>query len=65
MAQIDDMVIDTVKTAYEKAMELLKANQDKLHEPATYLYEKETITGEEFMQILNRKNENERRSSSA
>lgn len=59
------MVIDTVKTAYEKAMELLKANQDKLHEPARYLYEKETITGEEFMQILNRKNENERRSSSA
>lgn len=46
-------------------MELLKANQDKLHEPAKYLYEKETITGEEFMQILNRKNENERRSSSA
>ncbi len=65
MAQIDDMVIDTVKTAYEKAMELLKANQDKLHEPAKYLCEKETITGEEFMQILNRKNENERRSSSA
>lgn len=46
-------------------MELLKANQDKLHEPAKYLCEKETITGEEFMQILNRKNENERRSSSA
>ena len=65
MAQIDDMVIDTVKTAYEKAMELLKANQDKLHELAKYLCEKETITGEEFMQILNRKNENERRSSSA
>lgn len=36
-------------------MELLKANQDKLHELARYLYEKETITGEEFMQILNRK----------
>ncbi len=59
------MIIDTVKTAYEKAMELLKANQDKLHELAKDLYEKETITGEEFMQILNRKNENERRSSSA
>ena len=57
-AQIDDMVIDTVKTAYGKAMELLKANQDKLHELAKYLYEKETITGEEFMQILNQKNEN-------
>ncbi len=36
-------------------MELLKANQDKLHELAKYLYEKETITGEEFMQILNQK----------
>lgn len=59
------MIMDTVKTAYEKAMELLKANQDKLHELAKDLYEKETITGEEFMQILNRKNENERRSSSA
>lgn len=54
MAQIDDMVIDTVKTAYEKAKELLKANQDKLHELAKDLCEKETITGEEFMQILNR-----------
>ena len=38
-------------------MELLKANQDKLHELAKYLYEKETITGEEFMQILNQKAE--------
>ena len=50
------MVIDTVKTAYEKAMELLKANQDKLHEPAKYLYEKETITGEEFMRLLDEPN---------
>ena len=56
-AQIDDMVIDTVKVAYEKAMDLLKAHQDKLHELAKYLYEKETITGEEFMQILNQKAE--------
>ena len=44
-------------TIIEKAMELLKANQDKLHELAKYLYEKETITGEEFMQILNQKAE--------
>ena len=56
-AQIDDMVIDTVKVAYEKAMDLLKTHQDKLHELAKYLYEKETITGEEFMQILNQKAE--------
>ena len=56
-AQIDDMVIDTVKVAYEKALDLLKTHQDKLHELAKYLYEKETITGEEFMQILNQKAE--------
>ena len=50
--QIDDMVVDTVKKAYDKAMTLLKENQGKLHELAKYLYEKETITGEEFMNIL-------------
>ncbi|WP_072525689.1 ATP-dependent zinc metalloprotease FtsH [Clostridium sp. Marseille-P3244] len=52
---IDDMVVDTVKQAYDTAMELLKENQGKLHELAKYLYEKETITGEEFMQILSRR----------
>ena len=52
---IDDMVVDTVKEAYDKAMTLLKENQGKLHELAKYLYEKETITGEEFMGILTRK----------
>ena len=52
---IDDMVVETVKEAYDKAMELLKNNQGKLHELAKFLYEKETITGEEFMEILNRK----------
>ena len=49
------MVVDTVKQAYDTAMKLLKENQGKLHELAKYLYEKETITGEEFMQILSRR----------
>ncbi len=52
---IDDMVVDTVKHAYDKAMDLLKENQGKLHELAKYLYDKETITGEEFMKILTQK----------
>ena len=56
-ATIDDMVVDTVKQAYDKAMNLLRENKGKLHELAKYLYEKETITGEEFMQILNKKEE--------
>ncbi len=54
-AEIDDMVVDTVKKSYDKAMQLLKDNIGKLHELAKYLYEKETITGEEFMSILNRR----------
>ena len=52
---IDEMVIQTVKDAYDKAMHLLKENEGKLHELAKYLYEKETITGEEFMEILEKK----------
>lgn len=52
-AEIDDMVISLVKQGYSTAMELLNSHQDKLHELAKYLYEKETITGEEFMEILN------------
>ena len=49
---IDEEVVKLVKTAYEKAREMLKEHQDKLHEIAAYLLEKETITGEEFMDIL-------------
>ena len=49
------MVVDTVKKSYDKAMQLLKDNIGKLHELAKYLYEKETITGEEFMSILSRR----------
>ena len=54
-ATIDDMVVETVREGYDTAMDLLEKNKMKLHVLAKYLYEKETITGEEFMQILNRK----------
>ena len=54
-ADIDQMVVDTVKHGYDTAMDLLEKNQKKLHELAKYLYEKETITGDEFMKILNEK----------
>ena len=54
-ATIDDMVVETVREGYDTAMDLLEKNKMKLHDLAKYLYEKETITGEEFMQILNRK----------
>ena len=50
-ADIDQMVVDTVKHGYDTAMELLEKNQKKLHELAKYLYEKETITGKQFMEI--------------
>lgn len=56
-ADIDEMVIELVKQEYNKAEKLLSDNMDKLHELAKYLYEKETITGEEFMKILNDKTE--------
>ena len=51
---IDDEVISTVKAQYEKAMGILRDHAAKLNELAGYLLEKETITGEEFMEILNR-----------
>lgn len=54
-AHIDDMVVNAVKEAYDKAMNLLRENQGKLHELAKYLYDRETITGDEFMEILNRR----------
>ena len=51
---IDEEVIKTVKEQYGKAMEILKEHAGKLNELSAYLLEKETITGEEFMEILNR-----------
>uniref|UniRef100_UPI003FEFD1C3 ATP-dependent zinc metalloprotease FtsH n=1 Tax=Candidatus Ventrimonas sp. TaxID=3048889 RepID=UPI003FEFD1C3 len=56
---VDEEVIRIVKEQYARAMEILKANAGKLNEIAAYLLEKETITGEEFMEILNRGKEPE------
>ena len=53
-ARIDKKVTQLVDEQYQKAVELLKENEGKLHEIAGYLYEHETITGQEFMDILNR-----------
>lgn len=50
--QIDKKVVELVRKQHEKAIGLLKAHMDKLDALASYLYEKETITGEEFMKIL-------------
>ena len=52
-AIVDEKAKMLLKKEYEKAMDLLKNSKQKLHELAKYLYEKETITGDEFMQILN------------
>ena len=56
-SEIDKKVIQVVGQAYEKAEHLLKENMAKLHELAKFLYEKETINGEEFMEILQREPE--------
>ena len=53
-AKIDQQVVELVKRQHEKANQILSDNREKLDELAEYLYEKETITGEEFMSILNR-----------
>ena len=49
---LDKKVVDLVRTQHEKALKILQDNIGKLHELAKYLYEHETITGEEFMKIL-------------
>ncbi len=54
-AKIDQRVVELVKAQHEKAVNILTENRAKLDELAQYLYEKETITGEEFMHILNAK----------
>ena len=53
--EIDKKVVELVKQQHEKAIGILKANRKKLDELAQYLYEKETITGDEFMKILEKK----------
>lgn len=52
--KIDEMTVALVARQYEKARRLLSDNLEKLHEISSFLYEKETITGEQFMEILNR-----------
>lgn len=52
--KIDEEVLFIIKEAHAKAKKILEENEDKLHELSEYLIEKETITGEEFMEILNR-----------
>lgn len=56
-ARIDKAVSDLIKTQHEKARRILEEHRQKLDELAKYLYEKETITGEQFMEILERKAE--------
>ncbi len=51
--KIDQLVVDLVRRQHEKAVQLLTGDREKLDQLAQYLYEKETITGEEFMKILN------------
>ncbi len=52
-AKVDEEVLALIKAAHEKAINILKDNMDALHQLAQYLLEKETITGDEFMKILN------------
>lgn len=63
-AKIDREVISLVRTCHEQAVEILQNNIDKLHELAAYLLEKETITGEEFMEILKREDVEENKEAS-
>jgi cell division protease FtsH len=55
-ARIDDVVLSIVKNAHEKAKNIIRENETKMHELSEYLLKKETITGEEFMNILDDKN---------
>ena len=52
-AEIDRKVVKLINEQHEKARQILKDNLPRLHKLAQYLYENETITGDEFMQILN------------
>ena len=53
-ARLDAKVVELVKREHRKALDILQKDREKLDELAAYLYEKETITGEEFMEILNK-----------
>ena len=53
LAEVDKLVTELIRAQHDKAMEILKTNRAQLDSLASHLYEKETITGEEFMQLLN------------
>ena len=57
-AKIDSQVVELVKKQHEKARRILQENRKKLDQLSEFLYDKETITGEEFMNILNAPEEN-------
>lgn len=52
--EADEVVLELIKSAHEKAVDILKSNEEALHDIANHLIEKETITGDEFMEIFNR-----------
>lgn len=54
--RVDAIVAKLIEDAHDRALQILKENKFKLHELARYLYKKETITGEEFMNLLTREN---------
>ena len=53
-AAIRQQPVRLIQQAYEEARRILEENKEKLHELAKFLYERETITGEQFMEIVNR-----------
>ena len=56
-SKIDEEVLKIIKSCHQKAIRILEENKAKLHEITKYLYEKETIQGDEFMKLLNRREE--------
>ena len=53
MTKLDNVIVDTLKKSYDNAKNILSENIEALHKLSAYLLEKETITGKEFMSILN------------
>ena len=56
-SKIDEEVLSIIKTCYQNAIDILEENKDKLHKLAKHLLEKETISGEEFMNLLTSRKE--------
>lgn len=64
-AKVDEVVLGIIKNAHQKALQILREHSGKMHELAKYLLEKETITGEEFMAMLNKDTSSEYSTDSA